>query len=301
MIRLIVVVALVTLALPLQAQIGVPKTMVPPYEAKRVPLPVPDTLRDSTKYIVPNADSARVFDSLYTVRRKEILERMGKNSFIAREDFLSIMVGGSAFGRMRAKDLQRYFAIQSGRSDPEDDASNFSGVDRYFFFGGEAQFTSTWGVFTKYLYTSRYYNTLIKDSKDPMYPNGDVFLDLVSHTVLAGPVIIPFDTKFVRSKLLAGIGPAFVSVTEEQRAAGATREGSAVGFALGFEAEFDFRVVEQLSFGLSLYTLQVSAGKVTRNGNSLAAPFGTRTTTLDFDPSGAFIAGGLAMAIHYYF
>src|SRR6476620_7065810 len=65
---------------------------------------------DSLDKTIPNQDSARIFDSIFAVRRAEAKARLEQQKYIKHEDFLSIKVGSTAFSRIRAGKLQRYFA-----------------------------------------------------------------------------------------------------------------------------------------------------------------------------------------------
>jgi hypothetical protein len=259
---------------------------------------------DSLDKTIPNRDSARIFDSIFAVRRAEAKARLEQNRYVKHQDFLSLKLGSTAFSRVKAGKLQRYFAERFERSDLDQEESNFSGLDRLFWAAGEAQFSGTWGIFLEYSYTGRWYGTDVQaqDSTDlSRVPLGHAKLELTSHAIVVGPFIIPFETPFFRTKLSAGIGPSFTSIYEQDQT-NAERNGNASGIALTFEAEFDVRIIQQLSFGLSLFTRQQSTGTITREGGGdLSEPFGSRTWKTATAPDASFINGGLGISLHYYF
>lgn len=257
---------------------------------------------DSVDRTLPNRDSARIFDSIFAVRRAEANARMAKQRYVKHEDFFSIKFGSTAFSRIRAGELQRYFAERFDRPDLDAEESSFTGLDRLIWLAGEAQIASAWGIFAEYSYTGRWYGTDAKDTtKIARVPLGHGKLELNSHAFVVGPFVIPFETQFFRTKLFAGIGPSITSIYEQDQS-GAEREGTASGLALTFEAEFDFRIVEQLSFGLSLFTRQQSTGEIeVTGGGILSDPFGGRTWRTSTVPSASFINGGLGISLHYYF
>jgi hypothetical protein len=259
---------------------------------------------DSLDKTIPNRDSARIFDSIFAVRRAEANARLSQNRYVKHQDFLSLKLGSSAFSRVRAGKLQRYFAERFERTNLDDEESNFSGLDRLVWLGGEAQFSTTWGIFLEYSYTGRWYGTDVQaqDSTDlSRVPLGHAKLELTSHAIVVGPFIIPFETPFFRTKLSAGIGPSFTSIYEQDQT-NVERNGNASGIALTFEAEFDVRIIQQLSFGLSLFTRQQSTGTITREGGGdLSDPFGSRTWKTATAPDASFINGGLGISLHYYF
>jgi hypothetical protein len=259
---------------------------------------------DSLDKTIPNRDSARIFDSIFAVRRAEANARLNQNRYVKHQDLLSLKIGSTAFSRMRAGKLQRYFAERFDRTNLDDEESNFSGLDRLLWLGGEAQFSTTWGIFLEYSYTGRWYGTDVQaqDSTDlSRVPLGHAKLELTSHAIVVGPFIIPFETPFFRTKLSAGIGPSFTSFYEQDQT-NVERNGNASGIALTFEAEFDVRIIQQLSFGLSLFTRQQSTGTITREGGGdLSDPFGSRTWKTATAPDASFINGGLGISLHYYF
>jgi hypothetical protein len=259
---------------------------------------------DSLDKTIPNRDSARIFDSIFAVRRAEAKARLEQQKYVKHEDFLSVKIGSTAFSRIRAGKLQRYFAERFERANLDDEESNFTGLDRLLWLAGEAQFSSTWGIFLEYSYTGRWYGTDVQaiDSTDlTRVPLGHAKLEMNSHAVVVGPFIIPFETQFFRTKLSAGIGPTFTSLYEQDQK-NVERESNASGLALTFEAEFDVRIIQQLSFGLSLFTRQQSTGTITtESGGDLSEPFGTRTWKTATAPDASFINGGLGISLHYYF
>jgi hypothetical protein len=259
---------------------------------------------DSLDKTIPNRDSARMFDSIFAVRRAEAKARLESQRYVKHQDFLSIKLGSTAFSRFKAGKLQRYFAERFERQDLDDEESHFAGLDRLLWLAGEAQFSMTWGIFLEYSYTGRWYGTdvLVKDSTDlTRLPLGHAKLEMTSHAIVVGPFIIPFETPFFRTKLSAGIGPTFTSIYEQDQK-GSERDGNASGLAFTFEAEFDVRLLQQLSFGLSLFTRQQSTGTITaEGGGDLSAPFGSRTWTTATAPDASFINGGLGISLHYYF
>lgn len=259
---------------------------------------------DSLDKTIPNRDSARIFDSIFAVRRAEAKARLEQQRYVKHADFFSLKLGSTAFTRMKAGKLQRYFAERFERGDLDEEETHFSGVDRLLWLAGEAQFSSTWGIFLEYSYTGRWYGTdvQLQDSTDlTRVPLGHAKLELNSHAIVVGPFVIPFETPFFRTKLSAGIGPSFTSIYEQDQK-GSEREGNASGLALTFEAEFDVRIVQQLSFGLSLFTRQQSTGTIkTEAGGDLSDPFGSRTWKTATAPDASFINGGLGISLHYYF
>jgi hypothetical protein len=295
----LVFVALLFVTSTLQAQ---PGRQVPPIEVKPAVPPIVDSVRHEDYYTQPNPDSARRFDSLYAIRKAEILERMSKQPYTPHEDFISVKIGASAFGRIRAGELQRYFAERVGHTDLDEEESALTGIDRLFWIGAEAAFSPTWGVAAEYSYTGRWFQTNVDTSADvSRIPLGSATLDLTSHSFVVGPYIVPFDTRFVRSKLFAGIGPAVTIVREFEQAKNVERDASATGLAIVFEAEFDFRVIDELSFGLSLFTRQQMTGKLTTDTGDLSDPFGTRQWRTVTAPDASYINGGLGLSLHYYF
>ena len=258
---------------------------------------------DSLQSTIPNPDSARIIDSIYAVRRAEANARLAKQRYVKHEDFLSIKLGSTAFSRMRAGDLQRYFAERVGRPDLDEEETHLSGLDRLLWLALEAQFSTSWGIFAEYSYTGRWYGTTVDTSADlSRIPLGQAKLELNSHAFVVGPFIIPFETNFVRTKLFAGVGPSFSSVYEYEQAANVERDGTASGLAIVFEAEFDFRIIEQLSFGLSLFTRQQMTGTIAaERGGDFSAPFGTRHWTTSTVPDASYINGGMGISLHYYF
>jgi hypothetical protein len=259
---------------------------------------------DSLDKTIPNRDSARIFDSIFAVRRAESKARLENQKFVRHQDFLSVKFGSTAFSRIRAGKLQRYFAERFERPNLDDEESNLTGLDRLLWFAFEAQFSTTWGIFAEYSYTGRWYGTdvQVRDSTDlTRLPLGHAKLEMNAHAFVVGPFVIPFETPFFRTKLSAGIGPSFTSIYEQDQT-GAEREGTASGLALTFEAEFDVRIIQQLSFGLSLFTRQQSTGTITREGGGdLSDPFGSRTWKTATAPDASFINGGLGISLHYYF
>lgn len=259
---------------------------------------------DSLDKTIPNPDSARIFDSIFAVRRAEAKARLESQKYVKHQDFLSLNFGSTAFSRIRAGKLQRYFAERFDRPDLDEEESSLTGLDRLIWFAAEAQFSTTWGIFAEYSYTGRWYGTdvLAQDSTDlTRIPLGHAKLEMTAHAIVVGPFVIPFETPFFRTKLSAGIGPSFTSIYEQDQT-GAEREGNASGIALTFEAEFDVRIIQQLSFGLSLFTRQQSTGTITRDGGGdLSEPFGSRTWKTATAPDASFINGGLGISLHYYF
>lgn len=273
---------------------------VPP-PLKPPPKALIDSLPDSNFHVRAHPDSARMLDSIYAVRRREIEARLARTGYVPQQDFMSVRIGAAAFGRIKAPDLQEYFAERSGRPDPKADREDWAGLDRYLALAGEAMIGSSWGIYLEYSYAARYFNTLVAGSVDPtVIPNGEKLMDLSTHTFVTGPFIIPLETKFFRTKLYAGIGPAFTGV-EEQEGTTFTRSSSATGYALSFEAEFDFRIIDQLSFGIGLLTRQQQTGRLTSSDKSLSERFGQGTLTTKTEPEASFLFGALVLGVHWYF
>jgi hypothetical protein len=265
---------------------------------------VPPRPLDSVDKTLPHQDSARIFDSIFAVRRAEANARMSQQRYVKHEDFLSLKIGSTAFSRIRAGELQRYFAERFDRKDLDAEESNLTGLDRLVWGAIEAQFSTSWGIFAEYSYTARWYGTDVTtlDSTDvTRVPLGHGALELTSQAFVVGPFIIPFETPFVRSKLFAGIGPSTTHVIETDQSQ-VEREGNASGLALTFEAEFDFRMTQHFSFGLSLFTRQQSTSTIAvKGGGDLSDPFGTRAWKTTTKPNANFINGGLGISLHYYF
>jgi hypothetical protein len=265
---------------------------------------IPPRPLDSVDRTLPSLDSARIFDSIFAVRRAEANARMSQQRYVKHQDFFSLKVGSTAFSRIRAGELQRYFGERFDRPDLDAEESNLTGLDRLVWLAGEVQFSTTWGIFAEYSYTGRWYGTdvTVGDSTDvTRVPLGHGALELTSHAFVVGPFVIPFETPFFRTKLFAGIGPSTTSIFESDQS-NTEREGTASGLALTFEAEFDFRIIQQLSFGLSLFTRQQSTGTIAvKGGGDLSDPFGTRTWKTTTNPNSSFINGGLGISLHYYF
>jgi hypothetical protein len=259
---------------------------------------------DSLDKTIPNRDSARIFDSIFAVRRAESKARLENQKYARHQDFFSVKFGSTAFSRIRAGKLQRYFAERFERENLDEEESNLTGLDRLIWFAAETQFSTTWGIFAEYSYTGRWYGTdvLAQDSTDlSRIPLGHAKLEMDAHAFVVGPFVIPFETPFFRTKLSAGIGPSFTSIYEQDQK-GAEREGNASGLALTFEAEFDVRLIQQLSFGLSLFTRQQSTGTIAvEGGGDPSDPFGSRTWKTATAPDASFINGGLGISLHYYF
>lgn len=275
---------------------------VPPIEIKPSVPPIVDSVHEEDYYVRANSDSARIFDSIYAVRRAEIMARMKNNPYTPQETFLSARLMSTAFGRYRAKELQRYFAERVGRTDLDDESGAFTGLDRMISLLGEARLTSSLGVFAQYSYTGKYYQTNVLTSPDSTrVPKGMAELDVVSHDFTVGPTAIPFSTSFVQLKLYAGLGPALLNIREFEQASGVERTATAGGLAIAFEVEFDFQVVDEVSFGLTLFTKQVTSGELEVNNAGLSSPFGSRTWTTETNPDGSFATAGLGIAVHYYF
>jgi len=260
---------------------------------------IEDPKVDSNYYVIPPADSARMYDSIYRLRAEEVRKREKKE--LDREwysEMLKINIGSNAYGKFRAPDLNEYFAEITGRETPSDDRANLSTIDRILYLGGIAQLSEEYAIYAEYSYLARWYNTLVENSQKANVTNGEHTLDYTAHTFVAGPQVTLYQGSFMRVRAYGGLGGSVIFVTEREDISKSERTGNTTGFAVNFGIPIDFRVKRWLTFSLDFYTRSIMAGKPTFTSDAtLASPFGGRTEATSIDPAVNSATFGLAFSL----
>jgi hypothetical protein len=254
---------------------------------------------DSGYYAIPPADSARMFDSIYKLRKAQFEERERLAATQSVQDaFFTLSATISAFNEMRAPDLNQYFAERALRPSPASDRSSLSSLDRYITLAGQFHMTSALAVNIEYDFIGRYFNTTV-DSL-PGFP--DEHLDMTYHLLMVGPQVTFFTSHLIKLKATGGIGPALVLAGEAELPTTAARSSSATGIAISFDLAVDLRVVDWASFTVDLFSRSISTGALTTTGNhDLSQPFGYHTATFDISPNASATIFGLAIGGVVYF
>jgi hypothetical protein len=255
---------------------------------------------DSGYYAIPPADSARMFDSIYKLRKTQFEERERLAAAQSVQDaFFTLSATISAFNEMKALDLNQYFAERALRPDPASDRTTLSSLDRYITIGGQFHLSNTIAAAVEYDFIGRYFNTTV----DSLPGTPDEHLDMTYHLLLVGPQITFFTSHLFRLKATGGIGPAFVLAGEtENGPVTSSRSSSATGIAISFDLAADLRVVDWASFTVDLFSRSISTGALTTTGNhDLSQPFGSHTAAFDISPNANTTIFGLAIGGVVYF
>jgi len=275
------------------AQEAVPRI---PLQKKPV---VQNNVIDSGYTAIPPADSARMYDSIMVLRRKQIEESSHVlASHPVQDAFFTISASVSAVNWFKAPDLNQYFSERSYRPAPKDDRTNINGLDRYITLGGQFHLTNDIAVFVEYDFLARYFNTVV--SQDTLngvtYGEREEHLDATYHTLLTGPEVTILRTHILRIKAMGGIGAAFVLGSDEETVPNVARSSSATGLAISFDLATDLHVVDWASFTIDLFSRTISTGALkTSGGSDLSSGFGTHTQTFMNAPHASGSVFGLAI------
>jgi len=290
----IAVLAVIAFPNLLQAQSAVPRI---PLKPKPV---ISNNTIDSGYTALPPADSARMYDSIMVLRRKQIEESSQNLALHPIQDaFVTVSLTVGAVNWFKAPDLNQYFAERSGRANPQDDRSQLNTVDRFITLGAQFHLTRDLGVFVEYDFMGRYFNTVVSQDTVLTYPGSvehEEHLDVTYHTLLTGPEVTLFRSRLLRVKASGGIGAAFVLATESETASGAARSSTATGIAVSFDVATDFHVVDWASFTIDLFSRTISTTKLTTSGSQdLSTGFGFHTTTFQNAPRASSSIFGFAI------
>ncbi len=282
-----------SLASSVYAQGGIPRV---PIQPKPV---IVNNAVDSNYTAIPSADSARMYDSIMVLRKKQIeaSSRFAMEHPI-QDAFITISASVSAFNRFKAPDLNQYFSERSARPDPASDRSGLSGLDRYLTLGVQFHLTSDIAVIIEYDFMARYFNTVIENDSSviPPWPNGEEHLDMTYHTLLTGPEITLYRSHLLRVKADGGIGAVFAIANELETATNAARSSSATGIAISFDLATDIHAVDWASFTIDLFARTLSTGALkTSSGQDLSTGFGFHSNAFQIAPHASGAVFGLAI------
>ena len=246
---------------------------------------------------IPNLDSA------YSVRKAQVKrwEKESQSVALRKPDSLSIYATLGTLMLIRAGDVNQYFSQRAGRSDPIGDRDEFSGVDRAFAIGGNSQITPWLGVFLEYDFLTRWYNTDILSSPLPALVNAEEEVDLTAHSLIVGGSLTIIESRFVRLRGNAGLGPA-LSFVHETESNGYSRQSSALGLQISVGLLTDLRFADWGSFLIEVGARSVSEGTLkSAGGSNLSEPFGANPARMEPAPSASYLVGGLSVGLIGYF
>jgi len=273
------------------AQGSVPRIPIQPRPVVR------NNVIDSGYTAIPPADSIRMYDSIMALRKRQIEEA---SRFIVahpiQDAFVTLTASVSAFNRVKAGDLNQYFAERSARPDPPSDRDGLSGLDRFITFGAQFHLTNDLAVGVEYDFMARYFNTVIENDSITHWPNGEEHLDITYHTLMTGPEVTLYRSRLLRVKMDGGIGAVIALATEEETATNAARSSSATGLAISFDLATDIHAVDWASFTIDLFARTIGTGKLkTSDGQDLSTGFGHHSAPFAIAPNANATAFGLAI------
>ncbi len=273
---------------------------IPRIPKKNVPA-IQDPRVDSTYYVIPPADSARMYDSIMKLRREEVKAREKIWASNAPQDgLLTLSISTSFLNRWRAPEISQYFAERANRADPIADRDEYTPLDRYLTFGAQFHLTPSWGLFFEYDLMTRYYNTEIDRDSIKGVPAGEQQLDLTMHTFLFGPEISLYRSHLLRLRVNGGIGAAYVRTYDYEAASNKSRSGSAVWLAASFDIAGDLRVLNWASFTLDLFSRSISTPPVKSGDQDLSTGFGWHTQPFTIAPRASGVVFGFAIGGVFY-
>jgi hypothetical protein len=258
---------------------------------------VPNNTIDSGYTAIPPADSARMYDSIMVLRKKQI-EASSKyaSAHPVQDAFFTISASVSAFNRFKAPDLNQFFSERANRANPASDRDGLSGMDRFVTLGAQFHLTSDLAVFVEYDFMARYFNTVVENDSITHWPNGEEHLDVTYHTLLTGPEITLYRSHILRVKADGGIGAVFAIASETESATSASRSSSATGIAVSFDLATDIHAVDWASFTIDLFARTLSTGALkTSGGQDLSNGFGFHSNAFQIAPHASGVVFGLAI------
>jgi hypothetical protein len=267
---------------------------------------------DTASYTSP--DSLRVLDSTYRAR-KVALDRWVREQHRdahPQQDFISLYLTYGGYLQILARDLNQLFAERSLRNDAKDVRNNYGVLDRAFLVGAQAQLSRSWGIYTEYNLSFKYFNTQIDQDSLHRSPLRDALngyiedIDLTEHAFVVGGMYVIYSSPFYRLRANGAIGAVLALVSEsEQTSKGSTvssRSSSATGYQVNFDLLNDFRIMPSLSFTLDVLTRSVSTGTLkTSSDKTIDEPFGKNMNKLSIAPTATNVVYGFAAGLVYYF